>query len=132
MTRLLPIPALLLLAAPAVAQPKLPPDLALVPQDGLGFVHVRVAELWGHESLKDVRDILKKAGGQALTALDKRFGDLPSNVERITMWMGPTTKEYSIDGDFLFVVRLVRPADPAVLRTALLPEGKERKGKRFA
>ncbi|HEX3146959.1 MAG TPA: DUF1559 domain-containing protein [Gemmataceae bacterium] len=122
----------LLLTASAFAQPaKLPPDLALVPQDGMAFVHIRVAELWGHESLKDVRTILKKAGDEAIATLDKRFAELPSNVERITLWLGPTKSKHEFDGDALFVIRLLRPADPKVIRTLLLPEGTEKKGKRF-
>ena len=35
---------LLAVAATAPAQPKLPPDLALVPGDAIGFLHVKVAE----------------------------------------------------------------------------------------
>jgi Protein of unknown function (DUF1559) len=122
----------LLLSASAFAQPaKLPPDLALVPQDGLAFVHVRVAELWGHESLTDVRAILKKAGDKALATLDERFAGLPSNIDRITLWVGASKSKNDIDGDFLFVVRLVSPAEPKAIRKLLLPEGIETKGKRF-
>lgn len=125
--------AVLLLASSAVAQSaKLPPDLALVPQDGLAFVHVRVAELWGHESLKDVRTILKKAGDKAISSLDERFAGLPSNVERITLWVGASKSKSEIDGDFLFVVRLQRPAESVAIRKLLLPDGVEKKGKRFA
>jgi hypothetical protein len=130
MSRFLAIPALLLVAASASAQPAaLPPDLALVPPDGLGFVHVRVADLWGHESLKDVRDIVRKAGDKALAALDQRFAGLPANVERITVWAGPTSIKNDIASDYLFVVRLAKPADPAALRKLLVPDAKERKGK---
>jgi hypothetical protein len=131
MSRFLAIPALLVVAASASAQPALPPDLALVPPDGLGFVHVRVADLWGHESLKDVREIVKKSGDKAMAALDQRFAGLPSNVERLTVWSGPTRLRGDLSGDYMFIVRLTRPADPAALRKLLLPEAKERKGKRF-
>jgi hypothetical protein len=125
-----PLPLLILcLATPAFAQSKLPPDLALVPEDGLGFVHVRVSELWGHESLKDVRDILKKAGEKNIAEFDKRFGGLASNVERITMWMGPTRSKYEIESDALFIVRFLKPADMAQVRKLLVPDAKEKKGK---
>src|SRR5262249_672708 len=130
-SRFLAIPAVLLVAASASAQTALPPDLALVPPDGLGFVHVRVAELWGHESLKDVRDIAKKAGDKALAALDQRFAGLPANGQRITVWAGPTRLKDDLGSDYVFVVRLARPADSAVIRKLLLSEAKERKGKRF-
>ena len=132
MSRFLAIPAVFLVAAPAFAQPALPPDLALVPPDGVGFVHVRVADLWGHESLKDVRDIVQKAGDKAIAALDQRFAGLPANVERLTVWAGPTDRKNDLGDNYVFVVRLARPADPAAVRKVLLPDGKERKGKRFA
>jgi hypothetical protein len=119
-------------AAARAQAPKLPPDLALVPEDGIGFVHVRVAELWGHESLKEVRDILKKAGDKAIAALDDRLAGLPSNVERLTLWVGPSRSRRRLDSDFLFVVRLARPTDAGKLRALLVPDASAQKGKRFS
>ena len=114
------IAVLFFAVAHAFAQPsKLPPDLALVPETGVGLIHVKVAELWGHESLKDVRDILKKAGDKAIAALDERFAGLtaPGNVERITVWIGPTRCRSTIDSDFLFFLRLTKPVDTPKLRS---------------
>jgi prepilin-type processing-associated H-X9-DG protein len=68
----------------ATAQDKLPPDLALVPADALGFVHVRVADVWKSEPFKEWRATILKAGDEALAALDKRFVPAPSSIERVT------------------------------------------------
>ncbi|HKB06500.1 MAG TPA: hypothetical protein VKD90_30170, partial [Gemmataceae bacterium] len=133
MTRLIAV-AVLLAATPAFAQgSKLPPDLALVPEDGLGFVHVRIADLWGHESLTEVRDVVKKAGDQAIASFDKRFASLPSNIDRLTLWYGRPRSKHKPDGDLLFIVRLARrPSDQAAMRKLLAPEAEEKKGKRSA
>ncbi|HJZ91747.1 MAG TPA: DUF1559 domain-containing protein [Gemmataceae bacterium] len=132
MSRVPVLLVLLLAAGPAFAQAdRLPPDLALVPQDGLGFVHVRVADLWGHESLKDARDIVKKAGDKAIAALDGRFGSLPTSVDRLTLWVGRTRSKHKLESDLVFVVRLSRPADVAALRKLLAPEAAEKKGKKL-
>jgi hypothetical protein len=122
-----------LMALPLLAQDdRLPPDLALVPEDGIGFVHVRIADLWRHESMKEVRDVVKKAGDQAVAALDKRFASLPSNVERLTLWVGASRGSRRDDSAVLFVVRLSRPTEVSALRKLLLPEGSEKKGKRLS
>ena len=134
MRRFLPLAVLFGLASPALAQPsKLPPDLALVPETGMAIIHVKVAELWGQESLKDVRDILKKAGDKAIASLDCAIRRLeaPANVERITVWIGPSRSRSTIDSDLLFFLRMTKPVDPAKLRKLIVPDAKEIKGKRF-
>ena len=96
MTRLLRISLLCIVASPSVAaaQDKLPPDLALVPADALGFVHVRVADVWKSEPLKEWRTMILKAGDEALAAFDKRFVPAPSSIERITaMLLAPAPGE---------------------------------------
>jgi len=64
---------------------ELPPDLAAVPGSAVGFVHVRVAELWKGDALKDVRRIVAKAGPEYLRMLDQRFVPSPSSIERVTI-----------------------------------------------
>ena len=58
---------------PAAAQPKsgteLPADLAMVPADALGFVHVRVGDLYRSEHFREARQLLAKAGEDALKGL---------------------------------------------------------------
>src|SRR5438128_12675618 len=63
----------------------LPADLALVPADGLGFVHVRLADIWKSEYFKEWRDTVLKAGNEALAAFDNRFVLTPSSIDRLTV-----------------------------------------------
>src|SRR5687768_11218554 len=73
------------LAALLAAAPVRAGGLDLVPADAFGFVHVRAAELWKSDSMKDVRTVLDKAGPQAIQAFDARFLPTPSSVSEITM-----------------------------------------------
>ena len=69
---------------PAEAGTELPADLAMVPADALGFVHVRLADVWKHDALKEYRRIVEKAGPRALAALDAQFVPPPSTIDRVT------------------------------------------------
>src|SRR3954469_2731905 len=75
---------LLVAALPARGQ-ELPPDLAAVPGSALGFAHVRIAEIWKGEALKEIRGVLAKAGPEYLKMLDERFVPAPSTIERVTI-----------------------------------------------
>src|SRR5579862_2507656 len=59
----------------------LPEDLAAVPGDALGFIHIRVADVWKSDALKELRDTVMKAGDKALQGFDKRFVPAPSSIE---------------------------------------------------
>jgi len=83
---------------PAVAQPKSEPvkptselttDLALIPGNAGGFVHVQVAKVWKHDAMKEIRKLAEKAGPKALKALDADYKPAPSTLERVTMVMLP-------------------------------------------
>jgi len=50
-----------------------PEDLKLVPGNAVLAVHMDLAKLWQSESMKDMRELLKKAGPKALIELEKRF-----------------------------------------------------------
>jgi prepilin-type processing-associated H-X9-DG protein len=67
----------------------LPPDLAAVPADALGFVHIRVAEVWKCDALKEMRETILKAGEKALQGFDQRFLPAPSSIERLTVVILP-------------------------------------------
>ncbi len=72
----------------AAAQPVgLPTDLALVPADAVGFVHVRLADLWKNEVMDGFRKTWEKAGPKALAALDAQFVPAPSTVSRTTAFV---------------------------------------------
>lgn len=72
------------LGVPVRAQ-EVPADLAVVSGDALGFLHVRIADVWKGEALKDIRKVIEKAGPKALALLDERFVPAPSTIDRATL-----------------------------------------------
>ena len=93
-------------SAPAQT-PALPADLAIVHPDALGFVHVRLAELWKHEALTVARDMAAETGPEFLDLLDKQFVPKPSTAERFTVIL--LAPDPDIDrGDY----SVVGPRDP--------------------
>ena len=100
-------------AQPVGKSPALPLDLAAVPNDAFAFAHVKLADLWKNEALKDVRDILQKAGPKALEAFDQRFTPAPSSVERITAYMPPPNFDAGPQFDFVFILTVGKPFDRA-------------------
>jgi hypothetical protein len=115
---------------PAPAQPKpapgLPTDLALVHPDALGFVHVRVAELWHNDALKQARELLRKAGPRALAALDEQFVPKPSTVDRVTAVILPPGNGRS-DPQVTAILRFTEAFDPAAVRKSYLKDGVAKK-----
>jgi Protein of unknown function (DUF1559) len=115
MKSMLTMSAVLLFAAVAGAQaPKtpLPTDLAAVPNDTFAFAHVKVADLWKNDALKDVRGILEKAGQKALDAFDSRFTPAPSTVERITAYMpAPNFEAGPPEFNFVFILTVAKAFD---------------------
>jgi|GEM_PF-543679 len=74
--------------AAAAAQPaELPPDLALIPADAVGFIHIRLADLWKNEVMAGFRKTWEKAGEKALSALDQQFVPAPSTLSRSTAFV---------------------------------------------
>jgi Protein of unknown function (DUF1559) len=63
----------------------LPPDLALVPANAVGFAHLRAADLWKRDDLKPYRDIIERAGSKAFAQLDEHFEPKPSTTDRVTL-----------------------------------------------
>src|SRR5260221_9477175 len=88
MKRLIVLAALPLLALPLRAA-DLPADLGAVPGDAIAFVHVRVAEMWKGDGMKEVRALVKKAGPDALRSFDQRFLPTPSSIDRVTLVVFP-------------------------------------------
>jgi hypothetical protein len=71
----------------------LPADLALVSADALGFVTVRVADLWSSPLVKTFRQKLSKEDSELAEGLEKDFpksfeqftGAAPTEIERLTV-----------------------------------------------
>jgi hypothetical protein len=111
-------------AAPLCAQ-ELPPDLAAVPGSAAGFAHIRVADLWQSDFLKDVRTSILKAGPKALEAFDQRFVPAPSTIDRLTVIvLDPRTGG---ENPFIIILSCSKPFDGAKAAKSLLPQGQEMK-----
>jgi prepilin-type processing-associated H-X9-DG protein len=60
-------------------------ELAMVPADSIGFVHVRARDIWKSEHLDQFRRAIDKAGPDALKMLDEGFVPAPSTLDRLTV-----------------------------------------------
>jgi hypothetical protein len=115
----------------AVAQtrPAQPPggaaaaDLALVPADAVGFVHVRLADIWKNEMFAGFRKTWEKAGPKALAALDKQFVPAPSTISRATLFvtLDPKRKEPAFFG----VLAFSAPFNPEQVAKVYLPNARK-------
>lgn len=70
------------LAAPGSAQT---PEFERIPEDAVGFIHIRAADLWRLDAFKNFREVLEKAGPKALGVLEQRFVPSPSSLDRVTL-----------------------------------------------
>jgi hypothetical protein len=105
-------------AAAAQPGPALPADLALVPSDAVGFVHVRAADLWKSEALAGFRQTFEKAGPKALAALDEQFVPKISTLDRMTAFLVPGGEGPPVP---FGVLRFSAPFDPAEVVKAYTP-----------
>lgn len=123
-----------LISGGPAAHAALPPDLALVPADAAGFVHVRAADLWNAEPLAEVRKMIELAGPQALKVFDEQFVPHPSTVERLTV-VFPTPDAFGriapsgqpVGMSALMIVHTAKPYDKAGLVKSLMPTAREKK-----
>jgi hypothetical protein len=119
--------ASLILFASALAraddQAVLPADLAAVPGSAIGFVHVRVADIWKGDMLKEVRNIVQKAGPSALKALDDRFFLAPSALDRVTAIL--LNPQGSPEPPVVIVIATSQAFDRAKVVKGVLPEAVE-------
>ena len=60
-------------------------ELAMVPADSIGFIHVRARAVWNAEDLSELRKVIDKAGPDALKILDEGFVPAPSTLDRATL-----------------------------------------------
>jgi hypothetical protein len=121
----LAVAGLLAFAVPTFAQSALPSDLALVPGDAVGFLHVKVADVWKSEVMKDARLVFEKAGPDAIAAFDEQFHPAPSTIDRVTLVVLPGEKPDS--PSIATVLAFNKPFDAAKVRTSYMPKGVEMK-----
>jgi hypothetical protein len=110
--------------AVSAAQPaELPADLALVPADAVGFVHIRGADLWKNEVFAPIRETFQKAGPKVLAALDEQFVPKISTFDRGTaflMLMGERREPMPF-----VLLRFTEAFDPAAVVKAYIPNAQK-------
>jgi hypothetical protein len=109
---------------PADAEAKaaaLPADLAKIPSDGLLVISGRVADLWGSDPLKSVRE---KIGEQPMKEFREKFGLPLDQVERMTLFL---LSPLHAEGQPLLFVRTVKPYDSAKVVATI----KDHKAKKY-
>ena len=60
------------------------PELGRIPANAFGVVHVRVGGVYTSPSMKGVRELVAKAGPEAMKILDDRFQITPFQIDRVT------------------------------------------------
>src|SRR5262245_48077136 len=104
-----------------------PADLALVPPDALGFVHVHVSHLWQSEVGKNLRQRFAKELGPVQQEAEKALGLAVDDVDRATLlFLSPR------DQAPLAVLTARKPVDRATILRALVPEPEEHQYKEKA
>jgi prepilin-type processing-associated H-X9-DG protein len=98
----------------------LPADLALVPGDAAGFVHLRVADIWKHDMMRTLRDTVQSAGVKALTAFEKQVYPSPATIDRATVILLPP-KDDREPPTVVGVIRFTEPVDRAKLVKLYIP-----------
>ena len=100
---------------------ELPEDLRLIPADAVGFASVRVADLWGQQTIKDLgvtlteQKAIPAAQMRSLAALERDSGIGLSDVERATLVLLNDRDPNSV----VLVLALAKPCDPDRVRQAL-------------
>jgi hypothetical protein len=122
--------ALVLVSGPMLSQlpagdDALPADLALVPADGLGFVHVRLADVWKSEHFKEWRKTILKAGNEALAAFDNRFVPAPSSIDRVTVYVAAPSAPDQREPNVVVVLATTKPIDQTAFLEHTVPGAKK-------
>lgn len=110
---------------PRAGDGALPADLAFVPADGIGFVHVRLGEIWKSEHFKEWRETLQKAGDEALAAFDRRFVPAPSTIDRLTAFVTAPSAPDQREPNVVVILATTKPIDQAAFLERTVPGAKK-------
>ncbi len=116
-----------LMTLPTLAADELPADLAAVPADALGFAHIRVADIWKSDALKELRETVMKAGDKALTGFDRRFLPSPSSIDRLTVVAIPCDVQLKNEPEILAILAMNKPFEAAAVLKSAMPNATEKK-----
>jgi hypothetical protein len=122
------------------AEAALPPDLDAVPRDALGFVSIRVADLWNADFVADARREAMKldpkfyqdAEAQERRDFERKWGTPWTAIERFTMTMlelpSPDSDDSTdVQKTMLVVITTIKPYDRGRLLKELVPDANENK-----
>jgi hypothetical protein len=99
----------------------------------MGFLHVRVADVWSSELVKQLRTFAGHAGPDLLAEFDSRFVPAPSDIESVTVVLydlkmrDPFPVGRPTDMTPVWVVTTKKPLDRDALLKTLGKNGKTRK-----
>ncbi|MEI7686261.1 MAG: hypothetical protein WCL32_14650 [Planctomycetota bacterium] len=93
-------------------------DLAKVPGNALGFVHVRVDDLTKSPAFKLYHDLLPKAGPDALALLERRIEPSPLAIDRVTVVV-MLPQPGSNDPEVMALIHVAKPLDVKTLTAGL-------------
>jgi hypothetical protein len=100
------------------------PELALVPADAAGFVHVRAADVWKSDLLTEFRKTWERAGAKTIADLDKQFTPAPSSLSRLTGFVLMSQEK----GPQPFgLITFSAPFNPAEVAKTYIPGGRAKK-----
>lgn len=109
----------------AAAQPAaVAPELALVPADAAGFVHVRAADIWKSDVFAELRKTWERAGAKVIADLDKQFVPAPTSLARATGFVIMSGEKGPMP---VGIVSFSAPFNPADVARTYLPNGRARK-----
>ena len=108
-------------AAEVVQPAAAPSDLAMVPADAAGFVHLKVGEILKDSSFDPFRMILAKAGPKAVGTVDGQFVPAPSSFSRATAFVTVSGKEPKP----FAVLAFSAPFDEAKVVAAYMPKAEK-------
>ncbi|MFO0795960.1 MAG: DUF1559 domain-containing protein [Gemmataceae bacterium] len=100
------------------------PELALVPADAAGFVHVRAADVWKSDVFAELRKTFERAGAKAIADLDKQFVPAPTSLARATGFVFMSAEK---GPQPVGIVSFSAPFNPADVAKTYLPNGRARK-----
>lgn len=104
------------------AQPAADADLALVPADAVGFVHVRAGDIWKNEMFAGFRQTFEKSGPKALAALDAQFVPKISTFDRATGFLLLDERQHPIP---FIVLRFTAPFNATDVVKAYMPDAEK-------
>jgi Protein of unknown function (DUF1559) len=107
--------------AQAPSEAPLPPDLASVPAESIGFVHVRVRDGYMHSSMDESRAQWKKAGARAFEELTTQFAPDVSTFDRMTVAFLPARNPAQ---GIIAIAKFTEPFDLKAIQSTYFPKGK--------